>query len=514
MPQYKDIRKPGLGSLNMDDDPASMVEKGFPQDYTDALNMRVSSSDTQHGMGVAETLQGEFEVLLDVEADFTSYYGEAIGGEFLYTGYEEVQIGDQVWMKNNWDADYPGSKEYNDDEDNVDEYGRLYTHGMVMADDFCPDNYRVPTEDDIDELLEFLGGALIAGGPMKELWTEHWLSPNTGATNSSGFKALPGGKYDIAFSLLQQMGLFWLQDEAEPLPPVLTEPTDIDKTSFIIHWLMCEGATGYKIDVAEDEDFTSFVVGYEDLDVGNVSEYEVLGLIANTQYYFRARAYNEIGTSENSEINFTQTTYDVIDYDGNVYDIITIGTQQWFVQNLKVTHYRDGTPIPNLTLDDEWVADRDGAYCWYDNNIANKATYGALYNSHALRNTHGLAPFGWRTPTQDDWETLCDFVGNLYTAGGQLKEVGLDHWAAPNLGAVDAYGFTALPGGARETETALFIDMGNYGWFWTKTGDTGYPYPPYYHTFNVKMSYNNEAAYPNLSECSECGMSVRCVRDI
>jgi len=307
----KEIKK-SVGGLNTDDNPSILPEG----DFVDALNVRVGSSNEQRGVGLVETLQGELEVILDVSAPFTTYYGDAIGGEFLYIGFEEVKIGNQVWMKKNWDDDYPGNKVYDDDEENADEYGRLYTHNQAMAEDFCPEGYHIPTEADIDELLEYLGGAIIAGAAMKELWTEHWLAPNTGADNSSGFKGLPGGMYDTAFDLLQEMGLFWLADEAEPLAPVATEATEISYDSFRANWLTAEGATGYRLDVATDEDFTSFVAGYEDLDVGNVLTYEISGLDETSSYYYRVRAYNEIGESE----------------DSNIVNIITLGVyMDWFL---------------------------------------------------------------------------------------------------------------------------------------------------------------------------------------
>src|ERR1022692_1515578 len=76
-----------------------------------------------------------------------------------------------------------------------------------------------------------------------------------------------------------------------------------------------------------------------------------------------------------------QTT--VTDIDGNVYHTVTIGTQVWLVENLKTTHYRDGTAIPNLT--DNTTSDNltSGAYCDYDNKPSNSAIYGRLYNWYA-----------------------------------------------------------------------------------------------------------------------------------
>ena len=183
--------------LNRDDNPAYLKDG----EYTDGLNIRTISSEDEKEAGIAETMQSEIEILIDVSAEIY-YGGEAIGGDFVYSGYAEVQIGNQVWMKNNWDANYPGSKVYNNDEVNRDIYGGLYTWNQAMSSDFCPTGWRVPTETDIDELLTFLGGELIAGGKLKEAGEGHWLTPNTSADDISGFKGLPGGKYDLAFSLL------------------------------------------------------------------------------------------------------------------------------------------------------------------------------------------------------------------------------------------------------------------------------------------------------------------------
>ena len=96
----------------------------------------------------------------------------------------------------------------------------------------------------------------------------------------------------------------------------------------------------------------------------------------------------------------------VTDVDGNSYTTVTIGTQQWMVENLKTTHYADGTAIPNLTIDGDWIADVTGAYCWYNNDIVNATPYGALYNWYAVTNAHGLAPAGWRIPTESDLDAL------------------------------------------------------------------------------------------------------------
>lgn len=200
--QNKDLHRFNIG-LNKDDNPADLQ----PGEYTDALNMRVASSEEQQGIGIMETLQGEVELIITAIA---AYYGGAIGGQFIYEGYEEIQIGNQVWMKSNWAANYPGSKVYGDIEANRAIYGGLYNYNQIIQSDFCPAGWHIPTETEVDELLTYLGGQMLAGGKMKESGIQHWLSPNTAADDSSRFTALPGGQFDIGslFNLIGSKGLF------------------------------------------------------------------------------------------------------------------------------------------------------------------------------------------------------------------------------------------------------------------------------------------------------------------
>jgi hypothetical protein len=161
--QIKD-NKLFLGGLNKDDSP-QILPQG---DYTEALNIRTGSSKDDNESGPAETLQGEIEIPFNVDANIV-YYGSAIGGKFLYEGWEEVQIGNQIWMKRNWDAAYPGSKVYNDDETNRGIYGGLYTWNQIMSVDFCPDGWHVPTLAEVNILLTNIGGVMLGGGHLKEV---------------------------------------------------------------------------------------------------------------------------------------------------------------------------------------------------------------------------------------------------------------------------------------------------------------------------------------------------------
>lgn len=153
-----------------------------------------------------------------------------------------------------------------------------------------------------------------------------------------------------------------------------------------------------------------------------------------------------------------------------------------------------------------WGANVDGAYCWYNNSVTNKATYGGLYNWYAVNNIHSLALAGWRIPTDADWTALTTYLGGIAVAGGKLKETGTTHWNGPNTGATNSSGFTALPGGYRDN-TGIDHSITGHGDWWSSSQDTvttaWYRY----------MEYNN-AAVSRGSTSKQDGLSVRCMRDI
>ena len=80
--------------------------------------------------------------------------------------------------------------------ENYDTYGVLYNWPAVMTEAICPSGWHIPSDAEFTQLTDFLGGEGVAGGKMKEAGYDHWNSPNTGATNSSGFTGLPGGYRD------------------------------------------------------------------------------------------------------------------------------------------------------------------------------------------------------------------------------------------------------------------------------------------------------------------------------
>ncbi|MCP4790448.1 MAG: hypothetical protein GY881_09470, partial [Gammaproteobacteria bacterium] len=108
-------------------------------------------------------------------------------------------------------------------------------------------------------------------------------------------------------------------------------------------------------------------------------------------YYYTGTDWNGITGAGAGPIS----TSSLIDSDGNTYPTITIGNQVWMLENLRVTHYRNGDAIPNVTDDTGWSGLSTGAYCWYDNDQATNEKYGALYNWYTVDDSRGLCPEGW-----------------------------------------------------------------------------------------------------------------------
>lgn len=203
----------------------------------------------------------------------------------------------------------------------------------------------------------------------------------------------------------------------------------------------------------------------------------------------------------------TQNT--VKDIDGNIYKTVTIGTQVWMAENLKTTKYNDGTTIPLVTEHSNWAGLSSPAFCWNNNDIANKPIYGALYNFHTI-NSGNLCPTGWHIPTDAEWTILTNYAGGESVAGGKLKSTLTapdthPRWDSPNTGATDEYGFSALPGGVRGS-SGDFPGVGYLGYWWSSTELDATAAWYWY------MGSDREVVIS--SHCDKgYGFSVRCLRD-
>jgi len=161
----------------------------------------------------------------------------------------------------------------------------------------------------------------------------------------------------------------------------------------------------------------------------------------------------------------------MIDIDGNVYKTIVIGMQTWMAENLRVTRYRNGDPIPNVTNNTAWAALLTGAYCNYANTTDKDqiVTNGALYNWYAVTDSRNIAPSGWHVPTDAEWTTLITFLGGEGLAGAKMKESGTAHWNSPNNSATNESGFNATPMGYRRYDDGEFEELGDNASYWCIT---------------------------------------------
>ena len=231
--------------------------------------------------------------------------------------------------------------------------------------------------------------------------------------------------------------------------------------------------------------------------------------------------------------SFTCGTTTVSDIDGNTYNIVLIGTQCWTKENLKVTRYNDGTPIP---LDasggpvgngstQTWTTLMSGAYTISANTGSNATIFGFLYNWNAavgiispgVSSTKNICPTGYHVPTDSDWNKLVKFIDSAAdttttiagtqstSAGTKLKKK--DALWFTNLG-TDDFLFSALPGGQRNFWTGQFVGLNDDTYFWSATVNINNSISAW--TRYVKAN-NGDVLRNNISKFM--GVSVRCLKD-
>jgi uncharacterized protein (TIGR02145 family) len=226
---------------------------------------------------------------------------------------------------------------------------------------------------------------------------------------------------------------------------------------------------------------------------------------------------NSVNCIDNPKINFTSIgipigkfTNCIKDIDGNVYKTVTIGTQTWMAENLKVSKYNDGSLIPNITDSSKWVNLKTGAWSYYNNDATFNGKYGKLYNFFAVapkyNGNRNVCPFGWHVPTDGEWDILNTYLGEGLHNGGKMKELDTTSWKSPNTKANNESLFTGLPGGSRGFLSG-FEEMGIVGVWWSSLEDSiGFAWGHY-------LEYDSNDAGRYFSSYGASGFSVRCIKD-
>ena len=140
--------------------------------------------------------------------------------------------------------------------------------------------------------------------------------------------------------------------------------------------------------------------------------------------------------------------------------------RNWTKTNYTGTTFRNGDIIPQVTDQTAWANLTTPAWCCYNNDPANDAIYGKLYNWYAINDPRGFAPEGYRFPTDADWTGLTDCLGGESVAGGKMKSI--TGWASPNTDATNESGFSGLPGGLRDP-SGSFNGTTFDGYWWSST---------------------------------------------
>jgi uncharacterized protein (TIGR02145 family) len=494
--------------------------------------------------------------------------------------YTTVQIGDQRWMAENlnvgqkilgkWNQSNNSIIEkycYEDLIENCDQYGGLYQWNEMKKFEYltvqgiCPENWRIPTLEELNHLAENLGGLSVAGGKLKETGDEHWASPNDGASNSSGFTALPGGMRTSLknFSDVSLSGGYWsLTSHAGDLSPVVSLTNETgelivnDKPrdeGYSVRCIHCDTLVYPGLTIAADENPVMFynqaTIRATPVNGGSNPRYQwkVNGLLAgyNSSVFTYWPTFSDTVSCEmtsnavcvsGNPVKSNRIPIEItgpacpgtpfVVYAGETYNTVLLGDQCWLARNLNVGTKIDHTNCgpPNQTNNNFLEK-----YC-LNNIVANCDLYGGLYTWGEAMNygepsssnpsyVQGICPPMWHIPSKDEICELavfldpnfdCNINNNILSVNGaMLKEAGTTHWLPPNNGATNVTGFTARPTGCSDPQMNGFGSL-DYFYIWTTTnGDINNAY---------LMRLSSQLMYMTINEgIGIFGIGVRCIKD-
>jgi uncharacterized protein (TIGR02145 family) len=437
---------------------------------------------------------------------------------------------------------------------------------VTLQQGICPDGWHVPSDIELSILNNFVSlhpDFLCDNNPVniaKSLaGTTDWYTSVTNCTvgkdlssnNSTNFSGLPGGAQNYEFFEGPGSDLYlWSSTEN-----LLSESWfySLDSYDSVMHRVSYNKNTGRSVRCLKDQSVVPFLqvvtsniidtTEYSAIGGGEIisnggfaitergvcwSIYEnptiydthtndgtgsgiftsnLTGLIPNTDYYVRAYAINSLGITYGNEITFTTlpglfTCGDFLDYYGQKYYTVQIGSQCWFKDNLNMGEFINGS----ISQTNNNIFEK---HCYY-NQESNCEVYGGLYQWDEMmqyttqQGAQGICPNDWHIPSLDEFNLLIDYLGGTNVSGGEMKETGTLHWLPPNTGATNGSGFTGLPGGVSKGSQSCF-DLGAIGYYWSSTGNTGWAHYGYL-TYDSAMGTTDGIT-------KEYGLSVRCLKD-
>ncbi|MHC1708034.1 MAG: FISUMP domain-containing protein [Bacteroidales bacterium] len=484
--------------------------------------------------------------------------------------YNTVLIGSQCWMKENLNIGlviYSSEEPTNDNIvekycmlnnlDNCQSFGGLYSWDEMMgytenegAQGICPCGWHIPTNTEFCTLLKYLDSTydcnctnlsgINVGAMMKETGLVHWHEPNL-ASNLSGFSGIGGGELDFGmFFNFKSSGTYWTSTESfdghyvniklfnsEARAMQGYEPGDV---GFSVRCIKNSLSYPPQSDAGEDQyiyDNSTYLQGNSfcqpetgawsiisgssgDIIDPNNPTSQFIGILGDTYILVWTISGNEYTTSDTVVISFVFGNpceeSPIVEYLGETYHTVKIGSQCWMRENLNVGNQVISTLTdnPHSDMSNNNIIEK---YC-YNNLPENCEIYGGLYDWYELMNytpesgAQGICPQGWHIPSLNELFELGNYLGGYDIAGGKMKESNYLHWNSPNLGATNESGYYGLGGGGRS----------HFGEFINLMNDAKFALSSLQHGF-----YELNTNYAGLAfgyAFYDIGTSVRCIKGI
>jgi len=492
-----------------------------------------------------------------------------------YQGYDYqlVEIGDQCWFRENCkflpavspgnvgSEDTPGQphayvygyngtdiEEAKEFAGRYDTYGVLYNHYAAYQWQLCPVGWHEATSDDWRNLEVALGlpdSLLATGGGAygTDIGTQIKSNELWDGTNSSGFTLLGSGYREVSgnFHSLNYSGHYRGFSPSQPVPPnfhglgTQLGWTGVDREYTFVH-------KGFAVRCVKSEEGFCF-----DPDGNGVcADNEVFGCTDETACNYNAEAtqddgscvpVQEAGSScDDGDDNTFNDVWDAetcactgtpavaedgsgpcsgqtsVTYHGWTYELVELGDQCWFRENLRSASYTNGDAIASNLSNSEWSSTNLGATAVNGESDSNLETYGRLYNWYAVDDARGLCPTGWHVPTDGEWMTMemalgmseSEANGTGWRGTDQGAQMKLDSGWSNNGNGTNSSGFSGLPGGFRYS-SGSFGNPGIDGGWWSSSpvGSNAW----LRQLTGVNENVNRYDDFPRV------GWSVRCLRD-